>query len=182
MSYLKPVRWWLYPFRFMAKCQNRDIKQQYENYNVRLFDIRLKYYNGEWFFAHGFIRFKCKSIWRYFEYLNSQPEEIWVRMVLEYNSKPKDEENISDKYRALCAELDVEYKNLNFFGFYRKYDWKKIYDNGRKDPSIYQAISSMTTKKWDNLWPWLYAYFNNKDNKEQGTDKEYLLLDFVDYD
>ena len=29
-SYLKPKVWWLRPFAFMARCQSKDIFEQYE--------------------------------------------------------------------------------------------------------------------------------------------------------
>ena len=34
------------PFRFMARCQDVDIKTQYEKYNVRYFDLRINFDTG----------------------------------------------------------------------------------------------------------------------------------------
>ena len=39
----------------------------------------------------------------------------------------------------------------------------------------------MTGSKLDDWFPWLYAFFNNKKNIEKGTNKHYMLLDFVQY-
>ena len=41
LSYLSPMKWYMIPFHFMAKCQSVDYKTQYEKYGIRLFDIRL---------------------------------------------------------------------------------------------------------------------------------------------
>ena len=37
MTYLKPSKWYLYPFIFVAKCQSIDYKKQF-NCGVRWFD------------------------------------------------------------------------------------------------------------------------------------------------
>ena len=42
-SYLTPRKWWMKLFRFVAQCQDYDIKTQYEQFGVRCFDLRLKF-------------------------------------------------------------------------------------------------------------------------------------------
>ena len=183
MTYLKPKSIWLRPFHFMAKTQKYDYKEQYEKYNARMFDIRIKYNTklDIWEFAHGSMTFKFDGeIEQIFEYFNSCTDNVYLRMVLEYNRPVKNIEEITEKYIAYCDELKNKYANIIFFEYRRKYDWKQVYKyEGMPYPTFYQAISSMTGSKCDDLWPWLYARTHNKDNVEQWTDKEWLMLDFI---
>lgn len=181
MTYLRPSNPWLRPFHFMAKTQKYDYKKQYE-LGARMFDIRLKYNTKTktWDFAHGLIRFEIDNIEEVFEFFNSRPEPIYVRMVLEYNHRPKHIDEICAEYARYCDELWNKYRNIIFFGFNRKYDWKELYAyEGMPYPSIYQATSSMTTGILDDWWPWLYARVHNKDNVAQGTHLEWLFLDYI---
>lgn len=183
MTYLKPKRWWLYPFRFIARCQRVSIEEQYEKYGIKLFDIRVKYNKKHkiWEFAHGSMVYKGKTPQEVFEFLNSKNEGIYIRLVLEYNSPVKNMDDISEYFVKQCIEWREQYSNLFFFEFRRKYDWKRLYTyDEMHEPTIYQAISSMTWKILDDWYPWLYAHSHNHDNIAQGTNKEYLLIDFVD--
>lgn len=183
MTYLKPRDWWLRPFKFVAQCQRVPIEEQYEKYGIKLFDIRVKYNSKEriWELAHGAMVFKGKTPDEVFEYLNSLNDEIYVRLVLEYNRAPKDIDIISSLFAMQASKWREKYSNITFWGFNRKYDWKRLYEyEGMKELSMYQAISSATWKIWDDWFPWLYAWFHNADNIKQGTDKEWLLIDFVD--
>ena len=52
-TYLKPKKWWMYLIRWAAKCQSKNIIEQY-NAGVRCFDLRLKCKeNGDMCIAHG---------------------------------------------------------------------------------------------------------------------------------
>ena len=46
-SYLPPKHWWMWSFHFMAKCQRVDIREQYEKYGVRCFDLRVRWKKWE---------------------------------------------------------------------------------------------------------------------------------------
>ena len=178
MSYLQPYHWWMRPFRFVARCQSVPIDRQYEC-GARLFDIRVRYYKGLWWFAHGVMLFKGETPDSVFQYLNKVDEKVMVRLILEYNSPVEDMERISVLFECQAYKWCQEYYNITFFGFYRKYDWKKLYDNHIPDPKMCQMVSSMTWGTFDDWWPWFYAWLNNKDNIQQGTDKDYMLMDFV---
>lgn len=182
MTYLKPRDWWLRPFHFVAKCQNVTIEEQYEKYGIKLFDIRVKYNvkKNIWEFAHGAMVFKGKTPKEVFDYLNAKGEKVYIRLILEYNRKNKNIYWISEYFVHQAKDWIEQYPNLIFFEFTRKYDWERLYSyEGMPYPGMYQASSSTTWKIWDDWWPWLYAYFHNADNKKQGTDKEFLLMDFI---
>ena len=36
MTYLPPKKWYMYPFKFVAKCQSSTIEEQYEKYSIRV--------------------------------------------------------------------------------------------------------------------------------------------------
>ena len=175
MTYLKPTQWYLYPFQFMAKCQSKTIEEQYDKYGIRYFDLRVKFDEGNMVFAHGLITYKG-NVWKVLEYLNSQEEEVWVRLLLEATK----EDEIQDKFFiAFCQNVEEKYKNIKFHNGRRKYDWKQIYKFKFDEPSLDQKVSSMTWKIWDDWFPYLYARLMNKKNIAKGTDKDFLALDFV---
>lgn len=182
MTYLTPQCWLLRPFKFMAKCQRVSIEEQYEKYGVKLFDIRVKWNTKtqNWDFAHGAMRFKGKTPDEVFEYLNALNDNIHVRLILEYNKPPKDAETISNMFSTQASKWIEEYKNITFGGFNRKYDWKQLLNAKDFTVNMEQATASTTGKIWDDWFPWLYAYLYNKDIIRIGSDKEWLLIDFVD--
>lgn len=55
LTYLPVKQWYLKPFKWVAKCQSKTIDEQFCDYGVRLFDIRVKFNNGEPVVAHGFM-------------------------------------------------------------------------------------------------------------------------------
>ena len=56
-SYLTPIKWWMRPFAFMARCQRIDIQKQYEM-GVRCFDLRLRLgKRSVAYIAHGLVEY-----------------------------------------------------------------------------------------------------------------------------
>ena len=39
LSYLSPRKFYLKPFKFIARCQSKTIEEQYSNYDIRFFDF-----------------------------------------------------------------------------------------------------------------------------------------------
>ena len=183
MSYLTPLKWYMRPFAFIARCQSKDIKYQYEQ-GIRLFDIRISFEKDQFVFAHGLMKYKgdIGSVFRYLNGVSTLKDQIYIRIIFEDTSIPKDIlDQKTQLFYQLCDLLLIRYKNLKFFEGRRKSDWKIIYNFNYKGPTIDQKVSSMTGSKLDDWFPWLYAFFNNKKNIEKGTNKHYMLLDFVQY-
>lgn len=179
MSYLRPKNLLLWPFKFMAKCQRKSIKEQYD-LGARMFDMRISFTsNGRPEFRHGAIAYDC-DVLQTFKYLNSLGKNIKVRMILENTKYSKRQEQQEKHFSVLCSYLKNTYPNLKFFCGRRKHDWKLIYDFGTKEPEIVQKISSMTWKIWDDWYPWIYARFMNKKNIAEADSKKWLLLDFIE--
>lgn len=181
MTYLKPKKWYLYPFRFIAKCQSLPIEDQYRR-GVRLFDIRISYdkdNNPE--FRHGSMAFKG-DIYKILNYLNNQKDSIKIRIILEEKKESFTKETLFIKDIVYFKE---RFKNLTFYEGRRKFDWRKIVD--LPDLEVIQLVSSMQGNKIDDIWPWLYAKINNKKNLElYSEDYKYIvdhtpiLLDFIE--
>ena len=71
------------------------------------------------------------------------------------------------------------YPNIIWWCGRNLYNWEFDYDFGT-EPSCHEDYSSVSKPKLiDDWWPWLYAKRKNKEILEKGTDKEILLIDFV---
>lgn len=181
MTYLKPKKWYLYPFQFIARCQSLSIDKQY-SLGVRLFDIRISYdKNNVPEFRHGSMAYKG-DVYKILDWLNNQGCPVQIRILLEENKEDVTKETLFIK--DICKFKTI-FKNLTFYEGRRKFDWKKITD--LPDLEVVQLVSSMQGNKIDDLWPWLYAKLNNKKNlKLYKEDYKYIidhtpiLIDFYD--
>lgn len=175
MSYLKPKKWYMYLFRFMAKCQKVDISKQYK-LGARMFDIRIAYdKNGNPEFRHGSMRYKG-NVEEALKFLNSRRARCRIRLILEINKPSTRQVNLFIKD---CKKWESQYKRLIFFCGRRKYDWNIVYNFNTKEPIINQLVSSMTWKKFDDWYPWIYAKIMNKKNISAYNSNDWLLIDFI---
>lgn len=174
MTYLPPKKWKL--FKFIAKCQNLSIQEQY-SLGVRMFDIRVAFKNFIPEFRHGSMAFEG-NVEDILAFLNNVGS-VYVRLVLEINKGTKGTQE--ELFIMKCKEWEKEYPNIKFFCGRRKYDWKQLYKFELDDINVIQKVSSMTGTKLDDIFPWLYARFFNKKNYNNRDTKEWLLLDFIEY-
>ena len=180
MSYAKPKKWWMIPFKFMAKCQSVSIFDQYYKYGVRMFDLRVKFKkDGSLCFAHGLMEYNT-DIDEILSFLNSV-DKVDVRIIQE-NKKGQFE----NRFIQWCQKIRKKYPNIKFFGGRNKDSWKVVYKFAYQGPTFLDKYSSVNNETsnytgtiWDDWFPWLYAWKNNKKNIEAGTDRDYLLIDFV---
>ena len=83
-SYLPAKKWWMSPFKFVAKCQNINIRDQYNIYNVRCFDLRIRFNDkNELTVAHGLMEYKISEsqLLDDLQWLNNQKEKhdtAWI--------------------------------------------------------------------------------------------------------
>lgn len=181
MTYLPVKKWYLLPFKFMAKCQNIDIEEQY-NLGVRMFDLRISYDNeGKVEFKHGLMSFKG-DVNAILKLLNSKKKsngQIYVRLLLEVSNKKQADKQLKF-FLEDCSKWEDKYRKLKFFCGRTKYNWKQVYKFKEDDIDIVQKVSSMTKNKIDDLWPWLFAYRNNLSNFQSRDNDKWLLLDFIE--
>lgn len=179
MSYLPPKRWYMCPFRFIARCQSQPIDKQY-SLGARMFDLRISFDDkGNPEFRHGAMAYKG-IVEEYLQYLNSKDIPLYVRVILENSRYTKDKSKQSELFVQFCTRLEKTYPNLKFFCGRRKFDWNLVYKFSTDDPQITQLISSMTWKIWDDWFPWLYARFMNKKNIANFSKDEWVLIDFIE--
>ena len=180
-SYLPPVQWWLRPFAFMARCQNMDIRTQYEKYGVRCFDLRIRTdENGIPFIAHGFTRYKYtfNELTGDLEWLNEKGDCL-VRLLNEVRFKCQHTDTNIQRFVALCQKFESTYSNIRFWCGRNTYNWAIDYSFG-EEPTCEENYASVSKPRLiDDWFPWLYAKCCNHKILEKGTDKEILLMDFV---
>lgn len=182
---------WFIP-AFWAKCQNLNIQEQYE-YGVRLFDLRLRRKKDKsWGVSHGSTFFNVDYI-KDLEWLNEKGD-AYVRVFLEYNSKPKNAITIESLFYDVCLDLSNEYKNIKFYGAYPKYDGSRnIFEFNTQIPLVVEQSSSTTSlfksgckllAVLDDWCPWIYAKLRNWKNYEKFCNdfKEgFFMADFVEF-
>ena len=180
-SYLPPRKWWMWPIRFMARCQQVDIKRQYE-LGVRCFDLRVRFNDlGLGIVSHGVVEycFTASRIYMDLSWLNEQGD-CQVRVLHEARNADQYNENTRILFRAFCSRIQSNYKSIRFWCGRNLYNWsEKDYDFG-DDPECEERYASVTPPKLLAWWPWLFSRRYNHSIREQGTEKDILLIDFVD--
>lgn len=192
----KPKHWYMYPFLFMAKCQNKTIEQQWDC-GVRMFDLRLFFDSKDRVSVrHGILTFKtCYSgIMHDLSMLQQKAvkdsQTVYVRVMLEQNHKNKKQDALERNFSRFCALLKECFPHILFFSGARKFDNQQLYDFNTPEPKIIHRYSSTTSlfgedkRKWyakiDDFWPWLYAHLHNKESLNKYANEDcYLMLDFI---
>lgn len=200
MTYLKPRKWWMWFGKFIAKCQKLDYKQQYDA-GAKWFDIRISIPKDSLgnhtcpIFSHGLMDYKGATPDEVFEFLNGKPD-AYCRVVLE-----KGGELELDLFKFYVSTWMNKYPNVNIIQIAKKGQWTNILEPNAKSPygggkDAYASANGyypkyenwpgiLRYKSWsglliDDLWPWIYARFNNKKNIEKYKDQNItLLIDFI---
>ena len=181
-SYLPPKHWWIRPFAFIARCQNVDIKTQYEKYGVRCFDLRVLFdKKGEPYLAHGFCKYKynIKQLMSDLHWINTQ-KDCYVRILHEARRKSQYTSLNIHMFMLLCSKFEDMYPNIHFWCGRNLYNWEYDYHFDKLEPSCEELYSSVCAPKIiDDWYPKLFAIKNNKEIIKNGTNKDILLIDFV---
>ena len=99
------------------------------------------------------------------------------------------EQHNPDRVKAFvhfCEAVEDSYLSIKFWCGRNLYDWKLDYAFcdlfSCEELSCEETYGSVIPgKKWlYGWWPWLYARTHNKAIKAKGTDKDILLIDYVD--
>lgn len=179
-SYLPPMKWWMRPFAFAAKCQSKTIREQYEA-GARLFDLRVRFDKcGRTILAHGLIEYDASGLEDDLRWLNNQLDAVIVQVVLELSRYDRSQEA---DFISWCKSVRRKYKNIYFAGYYRKFDWKPLL-HCMVNPSIAGKFASAPSDKWysklNDLWPWLWAKMNNREVLDAYKDYDgWVMMDFV---
>ena len=177
-SYLPAKSWWMKPFAFMARCQNISIVDQYEM-GVRCFDLRIQCKNGHLTVGHGFMTYDYSydDLMNDLTFLNSKGD-CYVRVLHEVRNRSGWKRNTT-WFKTKCAVLEYTFQNIKFWCGKNLYTWETDFKFGN-NPSCEEKYSSVCAPKLiDDWWPYLFAKRNNKSIKKKGTEKDILLIDYV---
>ena len=179
-SYLPPKKWYMRLFRFIAQCQDWDIKTQYEH-GVRCFDLRIRYKGDDLQVAHGAMVYKIDvaDLHKDLEWLNSKGD-VYVRLLHEVRNKKQYEKSSVKHFKCDCAAFEQLYPNIKFWCGKNLYNWSTDYEF-KNNPTCKELYSSVVLPKIDDVYPRYYAKKYNKKNYKKGTDRDILLIDFVNH-
>ncbi len=181
-SFLTPKTFFGKLIKFTAKCQEVNIQTQYEKYDVRMFDLRVKLdSNGKLTLLHGLVKYKTslQQLEKDLKFLNEKGDVV-VRVLLDIRFEPDDTKEQREWFINYCSQLENLYQNIKFCGGNPTYCGIAYYKFKYPLPSIEDGYASEATKtKLDDLWPKRFAKKNNKKFLSRETSKEYLALDFV---
>lgn len=186
-TYLSPKKWYMKPFAKIGRCQEVDIKTQYEKYNAKLFDLRIRFVDHEPIVVHSAMVYKYtfNDLIKDFNYLNDK-DNIFIRIILDlrsYKGSVASQVADYDNFYTWCSRV---YNNITFCGGRILPSWSKVLKECPDiDTEIQEKHASVCSPKYiDDWYPKHYAKHNNKKNKEQYFNeglfaKEYLMIDFV---
>ena len=181
-SYLPPMEWWMRLWRFTARCQDADIKTQYEKHGVRCFDLRVRFMYDRVYVVHGSMVYDYEptDITRDLQWLNDK-KDVYVRVILDVRSKKKCTSEQKAQFVDFCFEIEKGYPGIKFWCGERLYDHEVVY-KFKNNPGCEEQYASVCSPKWiDDWYPRRFAKKNNKALYEKGTKKKFLMLDFVNY-
>lgn len=171
--------------RFMAKCQKYNIKEQYYA-GVQCFDLRLRFNkNNELQVCHNFIIYNItvEELYEDLKWLNSNSSEsyrIYVRVLLDVRKESLLTYEMRMSFARYCNFMEERFSNLKFWCGRNLVDWETEYKFKIRELTVDDKYASVALPKIiDDWWPWLYAKLHNRKVKAKGTDKDVLLIDFV---
>lgn len=182
-SYLTPKKWWMKLFSFTAKCQDLSIIEQYD-LGVRCFDLRVRFDKDcELKVCHGLFEYDIteKLLYQDLYWLDCK-KDVYVRVLHEVRNKKQYTSYSINRFIHYCAYISNEFKNIKFWCGRNLYNWNIDYNLFNYFPTCEEKYSSVCKPKLiDDWYPRLFAKLNNKKILEEGTNKDILLIDFVNY-
>jgi hypothetical protein len=181
-SYLKPKKWWMKAIAFTAKCQQKSIGQQYNDYGVRCFDLRLRFTNKRHLVvAHGLIEYSItpEQLLDQLSMLNSLGN-VCVRVLHEMRKGMSCSLDEILSFQNFCDYIVGIYPNIKFFGGDSSGDGTQHYHFENTYSCEGKHASVTPPKLLDDWLPKVYAKLHNRDSYHEGTSKDILFLDFVD--
>lgn len=181
-SYLTPRKWWMKLIRFTARCQSKELGEQYAVYGVRCFDLRVRFDDDDQpMLVHGpveyeYTREKLEQDLKTFNSLKS----VCIRVLLDVRNKRQYTEKQRTAFWNFCHELELFYPDIKFWCGRNLYNWGIIY-NFQYRPTCCERYASVCKPRLiDDWFPYFFAHRWNKLITEQGTTSDILLIDFVD--
>ena len=183
-SFMKPLKWWMKLLSFTARCQSKSIEDQYEKYNVRCFDLRLRYFNGEAYVVHNdFIYGKFwGEISETLKWLNGK-NDVVIRVIHDVRTKQNYKFLDIKRFKEDCKRLEEEFPNILFWCGINLYNKQNDYRFEYQPMCVERYSSACPPQILDDWLPFLYANIKNKlTYRKYKLDKDYnsiLLIDFI---
>ena len=135
---------------------------------------------GILYVAHGLMRYKIdfSELCEYLKWLNDKGD-CYVRVIHEVRSESKHTELAVQYFREFCTYVSTKYTSIKFWCGRNLYNWEIDYDFGEEPTCEENHASVMPPYLLDDWFPWIYAKKHNHEIYENGTDKDILLIDFV---
>jgi len=184
-TFLRPRKWWMRLLAFTARCQHYNIYEQHLIFHSRCFDLRVRFDGDRFVVAHGIIEYEITKDdilddLRWFSVLSTKDEPIYIRVINEIRSYRKYNADEVERFAAFCKEIEECFPTLVFFcGMNLLPEPSVDYDFGNTVTCEELYASVRKPRIIDDWWPWWYARFHNKKNIAKGTDRDVLLIDFV---
>lgn len=179
-SYARPKKWWLRPFAFIARCQSVSIYEQYFDYNVRSFDLRVRFHkDGKIVIAHGYMEFDISYEDLMYDLRFINTHECSVRVIHEVRNEKQYTKESIERFKSLCAALESTFPNIKFYCGKNLYNYEVDYEFEYKPSEEGKYSSVCKPRLIDDWFPWLFAKFNNKKILKEGSKYDILSIDFV---
>lgn len=185
-TFLTPRKWWMRLIAFTARCQRLNIRQQFWH-GVRCFDLRIRFdEQGLPVIAHGIVEYDyaTEQIMSDLNFLNIMARTsnvVYVRLINEVRKEADDTETNRDLFSAFCKRVEEQYESIRFWNGSNLLSKRYCVYHFVHDASCEELYSSVRSPKLlDDWWPWLYASLHNRGNWKRGTDKAFMMMDFVD--
>lgn len=181
--------WWQRPFAWLlnltGRCQKRSIEQQLDD-GVKLFNLQVTYYNGEWHFSHGLSIYKEKLIETLAKIraVASKREPVYFQLYLDRNFFCGQDK---ERFRKLVEDIKNYYCAPHFVML------SAWIENSSEYPYKSRKKIDMREHYWTLSWgktfgksfldmlplPLRHARLFNREYKKNCT-SDYLMLDFYE--
>lgn len=179
-TYSKPKKFWMRLFNWCTKCQDFDIRTQYDLFKVRCFDLRISFDKDDNpIITHNkTVYFNLNEVLDELNWLNLK-KDVLVRVINDVRTKKKHTAQNMYNFITVCKQLEKDYKDITFFGGTNLYDGTQDYIFSQCVSVGERCASVMPPKWWNGLYPRRYAKKHNTEIKDFGTSRDVLLIDFV---
>lgn len=184
-TFLRPRKWWMRLIAFTARCQEFNIYDQYAMFNSRCFDLRVRFKGDRFVVAHGIIEYDITKDGilddlHWFSQMSTEKSPVYIRVINEIRSYRKYNADEVARFVEFCKEIEQRFPTLVFFCGMNLLPQPSVdYDFGNTVTCEELYASVCSPRIIDDWWPIWYALFHNRVNISKGTDRDVLLLDFV---
>lgn len=183
-SYLKPVSILDRLTWFLHRCQDIDYVEQYEKWNVRLFDVKIYFdTSNKVYFKNGNVTYVSPSIHEVLDYFNSKGD---VKLIVTLEETEQDvmlysTDKMIERFKKFCKMIETAYPNIVCYGGRRSRDGIVLYEfenNSYEQP----CLDDGNTKKWYiKRFPFIAKYRNFKVIWGFKSKKDFLMLNFINH-